>query len=187
MIKNKQRELISLLVRCQNTFKSSLELASELALSDRTVRTYLKDLKTIIENNGAIIVSKQGYGYRLQINDRKVFNLFLIEHHFLDRSDDQTSSRDVSERKHYILNLLLLESQKIDVEELSERLYISSSQLNKDIQEIKNQLQPYELTIKKNKALIFIDGEERAKRHFIMSYFFHEESINFLQRLNYFN
>lgn len=187
MIKNKQRELISLLVRCQNTFKSSLELASELALSDRTVRTYLKDLKTIIENNGAIIVSKQGYGYRLQINDRKVFNLFLIEHHFLDRSDDQTSSRDVSERKHYILNLLLLESQKIDVEELSERLYISSSQLNKDIQEIKIQLQPYELTIKKNKALIFIDGEERAKRHFIMSYFFHEESINFLQRLTYLN
>lgn len=187
MIKQKQRELISLLIRSKNGFKSSQELAEELSLSDRTVRTYLKDLKTLIERNGGNIVSKQGYGFQLEIFDRTVFNLFLIEHHLLDKNIEQSQCREASERKHYILNLLLLESQKIDVEALSEQLFISSSQLNKDIAEIKSQLQPYELTLKKSHSLIYVDGEERAKRHFIMSYFFHEDSINFLHHLSYFN
>ena len=187
MIKHKQRELISLLVRSKNEYKSSQELATELSLSDRTVRTYLKDLKTLIERNGGNIVSKQGYGFQLEILDRTSFNLFLIEHHLLDKNLEQSQCREASERKHFILNLLLLESQKVDVEELSEQLYISSSQLNKDIAEIKSQLQTYELTLKKNRSLIFVDGEEKAKRHFIMSYFFHEDSINFLHHLSYFN
>ena len=186
MIKQKQRELISLLVRSKNGYKSSQELAAELSLSDRTVRTYLKDLKTLIESNGGNIVSKQGYGFQLEILDRTSFNLFLIEHHLLDKNIEQSQCREASERKHYILNLLLLESQKIDVETLSEQLFISSSQLNKDIAEIKSQLQAYELTLKKSHSLIYVDGEEKAKRHFIMSYFFHEESINFLHHLSYF-
>ena len=187
MIKNKQRDLISLLVRSKNLFKSSATLASELSLSDRTVRTYLNDLKSLIEKNGGLIISKQGYGYQLQIKDRTAFNQFLIEHHLLDRSEEQSNYRELSQRRHYILNLLLLECQKIDIETLSEQLFISSSQLNKDIQEIKNQLQSFELTIKKSKSLLSVEGDEKAKRHFIMSYFFHEESINFLQRLTYFN
>lgn len=187
MIKNKQRDLISLLVRSKNLFKSSATLASELSLSDRTVRTYLNDLKSLIEKNGGLIISKQGYGYQLQIKDRTAFNQFLIEHHLLDRSEEQSNYRELSQRRHYILNLLLLECQKIDIEALSEQLFISSSQLNKDIQEIKNQLQSFELTIKKSKSLLSVEGDEKAKRHFIMSYFFHEESINFLQRLTYFN
>ena len=187
MIKHKQRELISLLVRSKNEYKSSQELATELSLSDRTVRTYLKDLKSLIERNGGNIVSKQGYGFQLEILDRTSFNLFLIEHHLLDKNLEQSQCREASERKHFILNLLLLESQKVDVEELSEQLYISSSQLNKDIAEIKSQLQTYELTLKKSRSLIFVDGEEKAKRHFIMSYFFHEDSINFLHHLSYFN
>lgn len=187
MIKNKQRDLISLLVHSKNQFKSSLLLANELSLSDRTVRTYLKDLKSLIESNGGTIVSKQGYGYQLQIIDRKAFNSFLIEYHLLDHNEEQSNYREVNQRKHHILNLLLLECRKIDIEALSEQLYISSSQLNKDILEIKNQLQPYELTIKRNKSLCYVDGEEKAKRHFIMSYFFHEESINFLQHLTYLN
>ena len=187
MIKQKQRELISLLVRFKNGYKSSQELAAELSLSDRTVRTYLKDLKALIESNGGNIVSKQGYGFQLEILDCTSFNLFLIEHHLLDKNIEQSQCREASERKHYILNLLLLESQKIDVETLSEQLFISSSQLNKDIAEIKSQLQSYELTLKRSHSLIYVDGEEKAKRHFIMSYFFHEESINFLHHLSYFN
>ncbi len=187
MIKQKQRELISLLIRSKNGYKSSQELATELSLSDRTVRTYLKDLKTLIENNGGNIISKQGYGFQLEIVDRTNFNLFLIEHHLLDKNVEQSKCREASDRKHYILNLLLLESQKIDVETLAEQFFISSSQLNKDIAEIKSQLQSYELTLKKSHSLIYVDGEEKAKRHFIMSYFFHEESINFLHHLSYFN
>ena len=93
MIKHKQRELISLLVRSKNEYKSSQELATELSLSDRTVRTYLKDLKTLIERNGGNIVSKQGYGFQLEILDRTSFNLFLIEHHLLDKNLEQSQCR----------------------------------------------------------------------------------------------
>ncbi|MWP49982.1 PRD domain-containing protein [Gilliamella sp. Lep-s21] len=187
MIKNKQRDLISLLVHSKDLFKSSALLANELALSDRTVRTYLNDLKSIIESHGGSIISKQGYGYKLQIKDRTAFNLFLIEHHLLNRNVEQANCREACQRKHHILSLLLLESQKIDIEALSEQLFISSSQLNKDILEIKHQLKPYGLSIKKSRSLFYVEGEEKAKRHFILSYFFHEASINFLQHLTYLN
>ncbi|WP_392564059.1 BglG family transcription antiterminator [Orbus wheelerorum] len=183
MIKNKQRELISLLARSKNTFKTSTDLAIDLSLSDRTVRTYLKDLKEVIEDNGGQIISKQGHGFQLQIKDRSAFNSFLITHNLLDTNEKQSKSREASERKHYLLNLLLLESQKIDLDDLSECLFISTSQLNKDIAEIKNQLIPYELTLKKNRSIVFVEGLERAKRHFIMSYFFRQKSVNFLQQL----
>jgi lichenan operon transcriptional antiterminator len=193
MIKNKQRDLISLLVSSKNQFQSSTLLACKLSLSDRTVRTYLNHLKPLIESNGAIIVSKQGYGYQLQIRNRTAFNSFLIHHHLLDqnqnlnRNEELSSYRDVCQRKHYLLNLLLLESQKIDIEDLSEQIFISTSQLNKDMLEIKNQLASFELKLKKDKCLFYVDGAEKAKRHFIMSYFFHEKSIHFLQRLSYLN
>ncbi|WP_202112529.1 MULTISPECIES: BglG family transcription antiterminator [unclassified Gilliamella] len=187
VIKNKQRDLISLLIRSKDLFKSSALLATELSLSDRTVRTYLNDLKFLIESHGGAIISKQGHGYKLEIKDRTTFNLFLIEHHLLDRNVEQANCREACQRKHHILNLLLLESQKIDIEALSEQLFISSSQLNKDILEIKHQLQAYGLTIKKSQSLMYVEGEEKAKRHFILSYFFHEESINFLQNLTYLN
>lgn len=187
VIKNKQRDLISLLVSSKDLFKSSALLATELSLSDRTVRTYLNDLKPIIENHGGSIISKQGYGYKLQIKDRTAFNLFLIEHHLLNRNVEQANCREACQRKHHILSLLLLESQKIDIEALSEQLFISSSQLNKDILEIKYQLKPYGLSIKKSRSLFYVEGEEKAKRHFILSYFFHDASINFLQHLTYLN
>lgn len=187
MIKNKQRDLIALMVCSKNIFKSSAMLAKALSLSDRTVRTYLHDLKSLIEENGAIIVSKQGYGYQLQVKDRTVFNQFLIKHHLLDPNQEQVNCRELCQRKHHILNLLLLESQTIDIETLSEQLFISTSQLCKDMQDIKLQLQPFELTLKKNRSLFYVDGAEKAKRHFIMSYFFHEETLNFLHRLSYLN
>ncbi|WP_209435693.1 BglG family transcription antiterminator [Gilliamella intestini] len=187
VIKNKQRDLISLLVRSKDLFKSSALLATELALSDRTVRTYLNDLKSLIESHGGSIISKQGYGYKLQIKDRTAFNLFLIEHHLLDRNVEQANCREACQRKHHILNLLLLESQKIDIEALAEQLFISSSQLNKDILEIKHQLKPYGLTVKKSQSLFYVEGEEKAKRHFILSYFFHDGSINLLQHITYLN
>ncbi|WP_085247528.1 BglG family transcription antiterminator [Gilliamella mensalis] len=187
MIKNKQRDLISLLVRSKNLFKSSAWLATELSLSDRTVRTYLNDLKSLIERHGGCIVSKQGYGYQLQIKNRAAFNLFLVEHHLLDRNVKHANCREACQRKHHILNLLLLECQKIDIEVLSEQLFISSSQLNKDILEIKHQIKPYGLTVKKSQSLLYVEGEEKAKRHFILSYFFHDGSINLLQHLTYLN
>lgn len=185
MIKIKQRDLISLLVRYKNTFKTSMDFALDLSLSDRTVRTYLQDLKDIIQKNGGVIIAKQGYGYQLQVKDRTAFNLFLIEHDFLERSENQTKCREASERKHYLLNLLLLESQRIDIEDLSESLFISSSQLYKDIADINAQLLPFELKLNKNKSIVFVEGPESAKRHFIMRYFFHHESADFFQRLTH--
>lgn len=179
MMKKKQRALIKLLISQRDLFKTSKALASDLSLSDRTVRTYLHHLKDILEQNGAALIAKQGYGYQLQVLDRSAFNVFLHS------NDLQNNGREVADRKHYLLNLLLLEEQKIDLESLSEQIFISTSQLNKDILEIKHQLIPYELTIKKEKSNLYIDGTEQAKRHFIMNYFFNKDATANLQQFTY--
>lgn len=184
MMKQKQRDLINLLITAKGTFKTSEELATELSLSDRTIRNYIRELKPTIEHNGANIIAKQGLGYQLKISDRQSFDLFLADCHLGGINELNHPINEVADRKRYLLNLMLLEDQKIDPDELSESLFISTSQLLKDISEIKQQLIPYDLTVKKDKQGFFIEGKERAKRHFMMNYFFTKDAMNVLQPIS---
>ncbi|MHC9001688.1 BglG family transcription antiterminator [Enterococcus bulliens] len=181
MMKQKQRDLVNLLIAAKGVFKTSEELANELSLSDRTIRNYIKELKLTMEANGANIIAKQGLGYQLKILDRQQFDLFLADCHLTGLDDLNQSINEVADRKRYLLNLMLLEDQKIDPDELSERLFISTSQLIKDISEIKQQILSYDLAVKKDKQGFYIEGKERAKRHFMMNYFFTKDAMNILQ------
>lgn len=58
------------------------------------------------------------------------------------------------------------------MDDLAEELYISRSSLTKDMQAIKERLIPYSLKIvSKHGQGIWIEGEERNRRHFIMDTF----------------
>ncbi|MCO7150655.1 PRD domain-containing protein [Vagococcus lutrae] len=180
----KERELLLHLIHHQEEFVTSIDLASELSLSDRTVRTYMNHLKDLVIQNGGEISSKRGHGYCLRILNKLDFDLFLNEQG-LNFNYEEHSPRltDITDRKNYILNKLLLEEATVNLDDLAEELFISRSSLNKDIQEIKEQLRSYQLSLcSKHGIGLYIEGDERHKRHFILDYFFGKNYTNSLKK-----
>lgn len=184
-MKQREKDLLTILINEKDQYITSHSLASKLELSDRTIRNYVKGLKDILLKNGAEIVSKQGYGYKLKVFDRVSFDLFLADSHVLHKESFPSVAGDVEDRKKYILNLLILEEKELNVSDLADELYISDSQINKDLSDIKKLLATYDLSLDKKKQLIRIEGKEKAKRHFIMNYFFSDDYLQLLKSSGY--
>lgn len=180
----KERELLLHLIHHQEEFVTSIDLASELSLSDRTVRTYMNHLKDLVIENGGEISSKRGHGYCLRILNKLDFDLFLNEQGLnFNYEEHLPRLTDITDRKNYILNKLLLEEVTVNLDDLAEELFISRSSLNKDIQEIKEQLRSYRLSLcSKHGIGLYIEGDERHKRHFILDYFFGKNYANSLKK-----
>lgn len=177
----KKRELVKLLLREQEKFVTSKMLATELSLSDRTIRQYIQDLKETLASNGAEIISKQGHGFQFIIHNHQQFDLFMSENKLVDLSMSPIKFSDAIDRKKYVLNKLLLEGAIIQLGDLADEMFISTSQLSKDFAELRQLLSTYKLSLEKQKQGFVIMGEEREKRHFIMDFFFGHEYTNLLQ------
>jgi len=183
-VKSKECDLLLYLYDNKNKFITSKELSNLISISERTVRTYMKNLDELVNQNGAEIVAKQGHGYQLILKRPMQFEMFIkkkrmdacdykVEKDFIDTSN---------ERQSYILTKLLLKEEQLFLEDLEERLFISRSTLSKEIKEIKILLNSYQLCLKsKHDHGMMIVGEEANKRAFIMDYFFKEIQFNSIQ------
>ncbi|WP_438467902.1 BglG family transcription antiterminator [Streptococcus pluranimalium] len=161
------------ILRRQGTYITSEDIGNQLSLSDRTTRKYLKNLSELIENHGATIQSKRGYGYRLVIESSSVFDSFWQEELLAKRNlKDALQIEEITDRKHYILNRLFFEDTKQSVDDLAKELFISRTTLNGVFSSIREDLRPYNIALKIDKKVISIVGNEADIRHFIMDYFF---------------
>ncbi|HEM3491741.1 TPA: BglG family transcription antiterminator [Streptococcus suis] len=170
MLSQKERQILHYLIEKRDSYTTSKELADYLSCSDRTVRTYLKQLIHYLEtlsDSGASICSKQGYGYRLEISNNSVLQQLLQE--------TNSSLNDSHDRYNYILNKLLFEQEEVYFDDLAEELFVSRSTLSHEFKKIRQDLDRYHLVIesKANKG-VYISGDERDKRRFIMDYFFRD-------------
>lgn len=157
----------------RDKFVTSKELAAHLNCSDRTIRTYYKTLVEKLDDySGIDLISKQGYGYKLDVLDDDALADFLEENHINDHHFDYQSITDINDRYNYLLNKLLFEQNEIYFDDLVDELYVSRSTLSSDFKKIRQKFKPYHLKIesKANKG-VYVTGSERDKRRFIMDYF----------------
>ncbi|MDD6770902.1 BglG family transcription antiterminator [Inconstantimicrobium porci] len=182
MLSNKERTIMNFFVGHQGELLTSKDIAENLKLSDRTVRSYIKRLQVILQNNGADIIAKTGCGYRLFINNEPDFNTFLKENTDDSLKKNETVLEGSKDRQYHILNKLLFEDAYVLFDDLCDELYVSRSTLSNDFSEIRKLLEPYNLSVEsKVKKGVYIKGDEHQKRHFIMDYFF---SNNFSVSIN---
>lgn len=171
MLNQKEKMILNYLSQDSSLYVTSKELAQHLSCTDRTVRTYLKNLSQELEKlgEGLVIESKQGFGYRLSIKDDKLYQQFLSEHHI----QNGMANADINDRHHFILNKLMFEQEGLLFEDLMDQLFVSRSTLSSDFKKIRLLLEKYKLTIESraNKG-VYVSGSEQDKRHFIMDYFF---------------
>lgn len=174
LMNQKEQNIIKYLLENQSNYITSQELAEEFSLSDRTIRTYINKLKPTVIDHGAMIHSKTGHGYQLEIKQRGTFDLFLKQQKVGSiLRGDRLQVMEIEDRQNYILNKLLLEDAILTFEGLSERLFISQSSVTKDVNEIRDRLKDYHLIIQtKSGTGFWVEGLEQEKRHFIMDNFF---------------
>ena len=173
MLNKKEKQIIQYLMKDRDKFVTSKELAAHLNCSDRTIRTYYKTLVEKLDDySGIDLISKQGYGYKLDVLDDDALADFLEENHINDHHFDYQSITDINDRYNYLLNKLLFEQNEIYFDDLVDELYVSRSTLYSDFKKIRQKFKPYHLKIesKANKG-VYVTGSERDKRRFIMDYF----------------
>lgn len=122
---------------------TSEALAQQLNLSSRTIRNELKEMKSVLEQAGAHLVSRTSTGYLLEIEDRKRYAKFLAS---LNAQGEipETSK----ERVQYLLETLLANGdQYVKLEDLQDQIYISRSSLTSDLKEVRRLLEEYNLKL----------------------------------------
>lgn len=178
MLSKKEVRLLEALLAKQETFVPSIELAKVLSVSDRTVRTYIHQLTSSLENSGAHILSKQGSGYCLQIERPVEFEMFWQEQLLLKkRLTDLTQLEEAGDRQRYILNKLLFEDPIQSPDCLQRELFIGKTTLHSILANIRKLFIPYQLELLVTRKGIELKGDEPAIRHFIMDYFFDEGNV----------
>ena len=103
-MKEKEQNLLLQLFENQDHFTTSKELSEILSLSERTVRTYIHNLESIVKENGAEIIAKQGYGYKLQMIRPMQFEMFLNKHQIqhVGENEKKAELETSLDRQNYI-------------------------------------------------------------------------------------
>ncbi|AND80425.1 BglG family transcription antiterminator [Streptococcus pantholopis] len=173
MLNKKERQIVQYLIQNKEHFTTSKELGEQLDCSDRTIRTYCKSIMEKLDGyQGLQLVSKQGYGYRLIVEDEEGLADFLKANRLPKSHLPNDETADADDRYNYLLNKLLFEQNEIYFDDLTSELFVSRSTLSNDFKKIRQRFAPYHLKVesKANKG-VYVTGSERDKRRFIMDYF----------------
>ncbi|MCF0115413.1 MAG: BglG family transcription antiterminator [Erysipelotrichaceae bacterium] len=126
------------------SYRTSQELSTKLLISERTVRSRIKEINDLIEEEGALIVSKPRFGYILEISDPEAWDDFLNAEKGLNGIPDDSQTR-----VQYILLKLLKTRDYVKLEDLSEQLFISIKTLSSEMKKIEYLIQPFGLWLEK--------------------------------------
>lgn len=160
----KQRYLDLLSTLDEMNYKTSDEIAKELSLSNKTVQKHLKELNRVLMGNGASVEVKHRTGFRLIMEDRKLFQAFLGQR-------PQALPADMADRVHYILKRLVISGDYLRPADLEEELYISRNTLSACTKRAEEILEKYNLSLERRARHGFkLAGQEFDKRRFVTTY-----------------
>ncbi len=152
----------------ESEYVPSQALAGHCGISDRTVRTRVQELREELERNGATIESRQRYGYRLVVQDRQKYQIWLKDEH---ARMQEAVPNTLEDRFHYLLALFLRDENYHKIETLSETLWVSTKTLSNELRQVEFALGHYNLTIERKPHYgMRVTGSEFDKRKCCMDY-----------------
>ena len=165
MDRAKSQELLMMLK--QDEYRTAKQLAQQLGVSEKTVRTGLQELDHQLEEFGAKVMSKPRFGYCLEVSDKERFEKYR---------DEVEGSRRVpetgQERSEYLMACLLFARGYMKIDELCDFIYVSKTTLSHYLKMVEAILRRYQLTIDRRPNYgIKIQGEEIDIRRLIGDYF----------------
>jgi lichenan operon transcriptional antiterminator len=169
----REKKLLSILHKSNQWMRSS-ELASHLSVTSRTIGNDIRRINQL-QKKPVILSSNQGYK--------------LMDHDFVTKQIYQEDPKMIphtqNERIFYLLRKMTTQDQ-IDVYDLSEEIYVSTSTIEKDLKKVQSLLdQISDIKIIKKGSTIYIHGYEKEKRALVSEILFQETKNSFFHLQNY--
>ena len=147
------------------------EIAETLGVSEKTARTRIGELNTVLSEQGAQITSRPRYGFHLEVTDPVKWKRYL-DSHSVGKDASQGSAE---ERVVHIALSLLLAADYIKTSDFAETLYVSPQVISEYLKECENLFSYYHLQLERKPYYgIRLIGTEFSKRNCIISCFPHE-------------
>jgi transcriptional antiterminator len=145
------------------------KIASELNVSNKTIRNDLKKLEDMIEREGLKLSKKTGVGNYIE-GSAKNKNQLLQN---IKKEVNCIEPFSPEGRQNHIIKRLLMENQNITVNKLADELFVCAATINKDLKQVKEKIEVFELKlVKKNNHLLEVVGKEGNYRNAIASLIF---------------
>lgn len=168
LLNTRQQRIIALLKNSKN-WMTGKELSKFLNVSDRTIRSDIAIIN--LYHDGILIESNAKNGYHI--------NLELLSNIKISVEDDipQTSFQ----RRFYIIYELLFKTDKLNVFDIMDKLFVSRSSVENDLKEIKRELEAYpSLKLIRQNNYVYLDGKEESKRQLYVNLLMKKIKDNFL-------
>ena len=141
---------------------TSKELGEVLSVTDRTIKSDMLAIKSVIEKYGADLISTRGKGYEIVIHDSVSFGVIR---NVLNREMTMLIPKTSQERILYLVRKLLMVDFEISIQELAEELYVDRSTLNLDMKDVRKIFDNYSLQVESsNKGLLLVGSEIQKRR-----------------------
>lgn len=160
MKQTKPQRLINYLLSESNSWSSASILASYLDVSTRQIRNYVSKINEEVKTN-LIISSNQGYRLDTELYRKYGF---------------KEKNTPIS-RVNYITQKLVSEKNGYDIFDLADELYVSLATIESDLKEVRQSFKKFDLTLHRDKNLLFIEGSEKKMRN-LMSYLISSDSYD---------
>lgn len=155
------------------------DLCETLNITDRTLRTDIQTINKILQNNGATIKIKRKCGYYIDIDDNDKFNIFLINLSNSEKSNIELDS--TKDRMKYFLNILLYQNDYITLDNLADKVFVTTNTLKNYIKSLNPIFSKYNLEIiNKSNLGVKIIGNEDDKRKFLIETILYDNFQNYI-------
>lgn len=136
---------VKILKMMGNEYVSAKDIAEIINRNEKTVRKYITEMNDLLEPNGAIIVSKQGKGFFLDVFDQSAYEKFAGS---IGKSEI-TQNLSLQTRVAYIAQHLILNQKETRKEELINFLFVSNNTLTADLKSTEEYLNKFDLQLRR--------------------------------------
>ena len=160
-IYNRKKKILQKLL-VSSDYVTSEQLAAETGVSSRTVREDLKGLAGELEKAGIRLESLPGSGYGINPEDRQKALKYLKE-----GAEEPKKQPDLpADRVRYILQTLLFFSLPLKADDLADKLFVSKSTLEQDLNKAEEWLKKQGLGLDKDSVRgLQVKGDEITLRY----------------------
>lgn len=161
---NKQNLLIQTLLE-KNRCLTAAQLANQLGISVRTVHNYINAVNE--QSPGMIVSTAKGYEIVPHLARQAL------------KQDTNDIPQTAAERCNYILNRLVQSGGSLDLYELCDEIFVSTTTFHSLLGRMRRLTRDYDLTLSVSSNRITLKGTERNRRRLLSSLLYSESSSAF--------
>lgn len=150
-------------LEAQNDWITAAALANHFKVSTRTIRNYVSAI-----NKDKPLISATQHGYKLMTRESQ------------DSASLSQTQDTPSKRMNMILKELIINTEGLDIFDLSEKIFVSTSTIENDIVIANGLIIQFHLKVKRKNDMLILVGEETAKRKLMSHIISQEASPHFL-------